>query len=765
MVYTGYKVTSSSGSGYRPTPEQVTNVSCPVSMSASTASSFFPVTPSTVHRTILQPSPGPTLRERTSLNLSWGNAAIPSSPTMAYQTLAHNAISQPDVSPDRTPSMAYRTLGTSLISMSPKRHFETLTPVRQHAHPARPPTLNPGGMHTTMIEFSRSEINKSPPQPYYSPQVQPRAIRMPQSPLLDYRVLPSLHVAPAPCQHQLSMPPQLRSPALHSRQDVIRHNLPSEEVIRGVAEAEGRVPPSPPNTLPDFLQAVAERTTRPAMQREGANSIDIDRYWEKKRVQNLLRRLLELLEEKLDKPAPVGASQDVALADATFNSIMQRKSPYRSSLDKEELTEREFLEGLDALKLWPPEMSDADRQEVFLALKVGNSQAVVSLWDSVMTRTLTRVRIRDGLKHVPYNVPDFPVCSELLSSSRSSEEIAAEIASRFAEKDWVGNERVVPKDFYLCGIISLEEIQVSLDEMVPLTLLERAVFKIITEGVRRFSPDDWANKVKAPRMGPDAAIEVYDDISIEHTEPQVASLPAEPIQTVEPESEAEPHYATVQTSVNSVDQNECSMDRSPGLIDVSPIQRPPATSPYRNTAASEQPSLIAPMELESTRTQDPADILESAMGSLEGERRRLMDSVQSTSASRNREPLREEAVTFVTGAAPHVNPPSSEPTPAVPSRAVNWDTAFSGASGCDLSQLDSSHQADQGAGTPQMVAPQATNNANGRNYDEPMQWISLDMHNECKGPYLLNAFVQCCIKYSEAQAHGNAYCSRTSLGH
>jgi len=93
---------------------------------------------------------------------------------------------------------------------------------------------------------------------------------------------------------------------------------------------------------------------------------------------------------------------------------------------------------------------------------------------------------------------------------------------------------------------------------------------------------------------------------------------------------------------------------------------------------------------------------------------------------------------------------------------VDWNTSQRG-----LDQgvnLESGHQADEGAGTPQ--APNSSTAAEqsqvaqassmaGRNAlsgDDPVAWISLEMQNECHGPYLLRAFKRCCILYEADRA-------------
>merc|ERR1719409_2191530 len=131
-------------------------------------------------------------------------------------------------------------------------------------------------------------------------------------------------------------------------------------------------------------------------------------------------------------------------------------------------------------------MSEEDRSEVFLALTVPTSVFVHSLASGQpQAKELTKRMFCEGLSRVPYNVPDFPVPTHLLTQTQRgdrgySNEVVGEVAQNIAGifgTGQTGLEHV--KDFFLCGLLSLEEIQGALPKLVPQSLVEEAVMKII----------------------------------------------------------------------------------------------------------------------------------------------------------------------------------------------------------------------------------------------------------------------------------------------
>merc|ERR1719487_1325362 len=70
-----------------------------------------------------------------------------------------------------------------------------------------------------------------------------------------------------------------------------------DDMELNIANAVSMLPPSPPNTLTEFLDSVVTGELIPAMCHPNTR-IDTGRFWGNRRVQNSLRRLLEALEER-----------------------------------------------------------------------------------------------------------------------------------------------------------------------------------------------------------------------------------------------------------------------------------------------------------------------------------------------------------------------------------------------------------------------------------------------------------------------------------
>jgi len=236
----------------------------------------------------------------------------------------------------------------------------------------------------------------------------------------------------------------------------------------------------------------------------------------------------------------------------------------------------------------------------------------------------------------------------------------------------VGLERV--KDFFLCGAISLEEIQAALPQLVAESLVEEAVISVIRAGSSRFTQREWNALVLSLTGVPD--------------EDMVA--------TKLPES---PGHGPI------VAQQETS----PGLRSPSPKHRQLPMVTEKETLHGE------PWNESLPPCTARAESAEAAAAPV------------SVSAS-CRETRSEEAVRF------HGSH----------SRLINWSTTVG-------SQRDATFQIDESAvmrsHALQAHTPKLSSQCSMVPGDEAVKRISLGMHNECLGPFLVRAFVRCCQLY------------------
>eukprot|EP00913_Durusdinium_trenchii_P012529 g11765.t1 len=122
-------------------------------------------------------------------------------------------------------------------------------------------------------------------------------------------------------------------------------------------------------------------------------------------------------------------------------------------------------------------------EQVFAALLVPSQRTVRLLKEGQMAlpKALNCHLLADGLRNVPFVLPDFPVPIHLLKSIQLK---PAEIA-----KD---------RDFYISGLISLEELQVSLPYLLQIRKLEEAV-ELILRSSRFFTQHEWQKYVYSIR--------------------------------------------------------------------------------------------------------------------------------------------------------------------------------------------------------------------------------------------------------------------------
>mmetsp|Transcript_22087 Transcript_22087/g.51083 ORF Transcript_22087/g.51083 Transcript_22087/m.51083 type:complete len:695 (+) Transcript_22087:48-2132(+) len=304
-------------------------------------------------------------------------------------------------------------------------------------------------------------------------------------------------VTPTPCQP--SPPP---NPAgAGGGYPVMTEGQAAVERIRTAVDF---LPHTPPNALLDWLKYVLSGQMEPGEPRP-----DGGKYWDKRRVQTSLRRLLESVQEWVEKRQErlmrQGATcvDTVDLAGEVLCGIWQATPGQGLGTldpDKIKMTEQEFITGVQLLGAWPPELTPGDRQEVFAALLVPTQRAIRQLKEGRqgMPKVLDRRRLADGLAGVPYVLPDFPVPLHLLKGTGSSvkaSEVAKDLAFRFGSDSGVDHV----KDFYLSGLVSMEEIQIALPDLVEIRKLEEAVELVLRTASRCFTAAEWQKYVYSVR--------------------------------------------------------------------------------------------------------------------------------------------------------------------------------------------------------------------------------------------------------------------------
>lgn len=469
------------------------------------------------------------------------------------------------------------------------------------------------------------------------------------------------------------------------------------------------LPPSPSNTLPDFLHGVVSGDIKPALCHSEI-LIDAPRYWETRRVQNSLRRVLESLQERFnilagDAPASelggIVYDEMLLLAQRSHLACVPGKAPDR-------LDEVAFVQGLEVLGAWPPELTRADRSEVFAALCTPTIAIVRGLsTGGQLENQLSRRRFGEGLARVPFNVPDFPVPTHLLQAGIAHEasRVAAAIAAVFCLPD--GLEGV--NDFFACGLLSLEEIQVSLPFLVPETLIEEAAVRIIRAGAEHLTQREWQDLIIGVRMGP-AGPETSADVAYE----QPVQLKQHEQMPVSLESPA-PQYRQVP------EPEPAKRDRENGLPFA--FASSGSAEGFKSTVGAEETATLGQYEPKLPPMTEPL----------------LCREIRS-----------EAPVQFYIG-----------------NRVINWsatrrvgDSQTGGLIGLDSLGRDPRHPADESAwngitnqeGRELDTGAVASSNQEQACSDDPVRLISLDMHNECIGPFLAIAFVRCCQVYEVSQS-------------
>lgn len=459
----------------------------------------FPSTPAVGHREVTQLPCTPSVGHREV------RVGIPRSPAVVHREVRAEVPATPN-----TMTREVRTFKEMTTPSIMHREVRIVTPAVQH-RPVR-----------TMV------TPVTTPQPVYREVRRPSAPHVVTSPLVQHRVVrpsgypaaqlsssypsytpnvaggptqPVPHAAPAPQRTPMvaAQAPSASGPVVW-----LQNSRPANTyAAEGQAFAESRIrsaadflPHTPPNALLDWLKYLVSGQMEP-----GEPTPDGGKYWDKRRVQTSLRRLLESLQEWAETrrlPDKDGSFDDMTLAREVLQGILQAlPGRRRTTVENMKMTEQDFINGVQMLGVWPPELTPNDRKEVFAALLVPSQRIVRLLKEGQMSlpRALNCQSLADGLASVPYVLPDFPVPLHLLKAILlKPAEIAKDIAARFCSDGGVD----AIKDFYISGLISLEEVQISLPYLLQIRKLEEAV-ELILRSSRFFTPHEWQKYVYSIR--------------------------------------------------------------------------------------------------------------------------------------------------------------------------------------------------------------------------------------------------------------------------
>lgn len=483
---------------------------------------------------------------------------------------------------------------------------------------------------------------------------------------------------------------------------------------------------------------------------------DKDTYWEKRRVQNLLRRVLEELQEQLGLESREASPADL---DEVFRYLVQHTRQLGCQRSKEgEVQEHLLNSGFEALKLWPPELSPTDRSEVIASFHVPSLLAARQLLERRRSfgTGMSRQAFREGLDQVPFNLPEFPVPAHLLSLQSASPPFKAEhrqaateaVATCFA-LDSTGLLR--NKDFFVSGLVSLEEIQRALPQLVPQALVEDAVSRIIRRAAPHFSQQEWHDLVVVLQESIRAASRRREEAAAEDPADPPAPAPSTENDGLSPvclsSPQAEMRVVRPCPGASRADCNDGGNTAGDPPGPEAEVEQPegtmPSSSPSRFRGRFEP--VTEPLPCREIREEPVQFSVAGVYGQESGHGITFVSRVVNwTTVTASGSAMCWDAVG-----------PSGTARPRVP---VETDE------GCKAERSNSrtAHQADEGAGSrlswgtssfKQELAASLTQTdpddldpMQGSRMD-PVSMISLKLHNECGGPYLAYAFARCCQLY------------------
>eukprot|EP00931_Biecheleriopsis_adriatica_P039629 TRINITY_DN22650_c0_g1_i1.p1 TRINITY_DN22650_c0_g1~~TRINITY_DN22650_c0_g1_i1.p1 ORF type:complete len:799 (+),score=137.88 TRINITY_DN22650_c0_g1_i1:207-2399(+) len=485
----------------------------PASREASIAQAHQPSTPAMEYREIRMPrTPGAEHREVRSMLTT--PAATPS--------LEHREVRKPRPcgSMVATPSLEHREVraprpSSVQVAASPLVQYRAVRAVTQHhSSAASNSQLQGRGNPPVGTQVWNGHCRTSPlvqearGMQYAAPAGAPVVVSVMQSPVTATRQVSMLQ-SPVPSNRPVKHVGGTMVDQSYSR-DQLDASFHNEGEYMAAAAPLDQLPPVPKNALIDYLKEV-QAGYHPLVAGQ-IEPLDSAKYWDKRQVQAKVRRFLEALQDwaqqpqhrtKLPHEGSPGTGADggggADLAGEVFNGlcrILPQEHWRNHPVDGLALEEQAFIDGIDYLVGWPSDLTQADREEVFFACLVPSLKTVRRIREGrePVPGVLTRSLLSEGLARVPFGLPDFPVPVHLLKASTPSfgvKEVTKDLAHRFASKE--GYDQL--KDFYMTGLITMEELQISLPYLPPVSMLEQAAETIIRAAAKHLTHVEWQRYV------------------------------------------------------------------------------------------------------------------------------------------------------------------------------------------------------------------------------------------------------------------------------
>jgi len=328
-------------------------------------------------------------------------------------------------------------------------------------------------------------------------------------------------------------------------------------------------------------------------------------------------------------------------------------------------------------------------------------------------------------------------------------QVAAAVASIFSIEQ-LGLDAV--KDFFLCGLLSIEEIQIALPWLVPLRLVEKAVVRVIRDGAAMMTWEEWSNLVISIRGGevPDSDAGTGGATTVGSgtgNDDNTAHSSVTP--TCDFACSDEGRYAGDLGGGDLGGGGGCVVDLSDDGVAVASAVGNETESLLALNAPSSSTSGVSPRLLADqsstslvngdTRDECVTSKRDASICSESADKgdATLGQHMPRTEPSRHRDIRSEEPVCFL----------SAEGSASRSGCVINWSTPSRGCRDVKEAskKTDHCHQADEGAGA--QAPPRSVSHEPHRSSDDPVALIGVDLHHECMGPFLARAFARCCELY------------------
>eukprot|EP00746_Dinoflagellata_sp_MGD_P120753 gnl/MRDRNA2_/MRDRNA2_56158_c0_seq1.p1 gnl/MRDRNA2_/MRDRNA2_56158_c0~~gnl/MRDRNA2_/MRDRNA2_56158_c0_seq1.p1 ORF type:complete len:659 (+),score=117.43 gnl/MRDRNA2_/MRDRNA2_56158_c0_seq1:62-1978(+) len=562
-----------------------------------------------------------------------------------------------------------------LVHTSPQFATPTRSPAPQKQTPKKTPPVQ--------LPVTRPNFTPATPTTEYRGAQAQAQFRTPQ---MQYRALPSVRSPPAPdtrsppatvdisslhrqvrvspwClprQQQSNEQPSLASPIQSSRLAQRREDLAYATDDFAIVED---MPIKIANVMQfgDDMPQQTFQTSYFSSEPSHTGRVDLARYWEKRRVQNSLRRMLEQIQERFELKGDANAAELAGVFEALLHCARVE--------EEAGLGEHGFIVAMEQVGAWPPELTEADRSEIFMVLANPSGRSYPGQPPNLMHWSLA-----EGLGNVPFNLPDFPVPTHLLSGTATKAFGSTQIANAAMAISETFCDTGSSKDLFGSRLISVEEIQAALVEILCTSLVEEAVLFIIRSSTVHFTPLEWQSLVFGPR--------------------------AHEVPSLSPRIQQQPQHVE---------------HEAPDPIGAS---------------QSSQPILGTPRQPTSTST---ANVNSGAK------------NAATPSAA-----LKQESADGMHGGSDY-----AKRAKGTPLRVVDWSTPGRAMGSPDGGKKNGVSDADEGAG-----GRRSWNTASkfgvvrAGEEDDPLLWLSMELHSECRGPFLEKAFVRCCQIYEERGTSG-----------